>query len=68
MKFTLWMLDLTEFSSLNGISDLAQKRDETKKDQVYPLVYLLMKLALNLPIATTIIERVFFFCYEYYEE
>lgn len=32
---------------------------ETKKDKVYPLVFLLITLALILPVATASVERVF---------
>ncbi|GMP98070.1 hypothetical protein CsSME_00046093 [Camellia sinensis var. sinensis] len=35
-----------EFSWLNRIADLAKKMVETGRDKVYPLVYLLMTLAL----------------------
>ncbi|XP_050369289.1 uncharacterized protein LOC126787449 [Argentina anserina] len=48
-----------EFSSLKGISDLAEKLVETGKDQVFPLVYLLATLALILPVATPKVERLF---------
>ncbi|CAL9012428.1 unnamed protein product [Prunus brigantina] len=48
-----------EFIELKGITDLAQKMVETKKDQIYPLVYLLLTLALILPVATASVERVF---------
>ncbi|KAK1591673.1 hypothetical protein Q3G72_011480 [Acer saccharum] len=49
-----------EFSKLNGLSELARKMVEKKKDKVFPLVYLLLTLALLLPVATAIVERVFF--------
>ncbi|XP_026403877.1 zinc finger MYM-type protein 1-like [Papaver somniferum] len=49
----------TEFSSLNGITDLARKMVETKKDKVYSKVYLLLTLALILPVATASVERLF---------
>ncbi|XP_068322621.1 uncharacterized protein [Pyrus communis] len=42
-----------------GISSLAQKLLETKRDKQYLLVYLLVKLALILPVATASIERAF---------
>ncbi|XP_070682427.1 uncharacterized protein [Malus domestica] len=45
--------------NLKGISDLAQKMVGTKKDHTYPLVYLLLTLALILPVATASVERVF---------
>uniref|UniRef100_A0A2N9IKZ9 DUF4371 domain-containing protein n=1 Tax=Fagus sylvatica TaxID=28930 RepID=A0A2N9IKZ9_FAGSY len=48
-----------EFSKLEGICDLAQKMVETKKNVVYPLVYLLVTLALTLPVATATVERAF---------
>ena len=48
-----------KFLEVKGMSGLAQKMIETKKDLVCTLVYLLLKLALTLPIATATIERVF---------
>ena len=48
-----------KFSEVKGISGLAQKMVETRKDIVYPLVYLLLKLALTLPVATASVERAF---------
>ncbi|XP_021827657.1 zinc finger MYM-type protein 1-like [Prunus avium] len=48
-----------EFTELKGISDLAQKMVETNKDKIYPLVYLLLTLALILSVATASVERVF---------
>ncbi|KAK2644137.1 hypothetical protein Ddye_019332 [Dipteronia dyeriana] len=41
-----------EFSNLNGISELAIMMVANKKDKVFPLVYLLLTLALILPVAT----------------
>ncbi|XP_075651588.1 uncharacterized protein LOC142622058 [Castanea sativa] len=41
---------------LKGIGDLARKMVETNKDVIYPLVYLLVKLVLTVPVATTIVE------------
>ena len=38
-----------EFLELKGIGDLARKMVETNKDVIYPLVYLLVKLVLALP-------------------
>ncbi|KAI5334374.1 hypothetical protein L3X38_024507 [Prunus dulcis] len=49
----------TNFSGLQGIATLAKKLVETKKDKPYPLVYLLIKLALTLPVATASVEREF---------
>ena len=48
-----------QFSEVIGIGGLAQMLVQTKKDIVYPLVYLLVKLALILPVATASVERVF---------
>ncbi|KAK4254520.1 hypothetical protein QN277_009894 [Acacia crassicarpa] len=49
----------SDFVNLKTISDLALKMVEKRKDIVYPLVYLLIKLALVLPVATASVERVF---------
>ncbi|CAL9000164.1 unnamed protein product, partial [Prunus brigantina] len=49
----------TKFQELNEISDLTKKLVEIGKHKVYPLVYLLITLALVLPVATTSVERVF---------
>ncbi|XP_057719287.1 uncharacterized protein LOC130933681 [Arachis stenosperma] len=48
-----------QFSNINGISGLSQKLVETKKHIVYPLIFLLLKLALILPVATASVERTF---------
>ncbi|XP_016501705.1 uncharacterized protein LOC107820009 [Nicotiana tabacum] len=47
------------FSNLNGLSDLSKRLVKTKKHSVYPLVFLLVKLALLLPVATATVERAF---------
>jgi membrane-anchored glycerophosphoryl diester phosphodiesterase (GDPDase) len=44
---------------LTGIGDLCQKLVEKKKHTTYPLVFLLLKLILILPIATASVERAF---------
>ncbi|XP_075675033.1 uncharacterized protein LOC142644271 [Castanea sativa] len=46
------------FLELQGVSELAEKLVSTRKHETYPLVYLLVKLALTLPVATATIERV----------
>ncbi|XP_050222582.1 uncharacterized protein LOC126672671 [Mercurialis annua] len=46
-------------SEVVGIANLAQKMVATRKDDVFPLVYLLIKLSLTLPVATAIVERAF---------
>ncbi|XP_062089083.1 uncharacterized protein LOC133795647 [Humulus lupulus] len=48
-----------KFSALKGMVDLSKKLVETKKDKVYPLVYLLIKLALTLLVATSSVKRAF---------
>ena len=53
------MRSSNEFLDLKGICDIARKLIETKKDIVYPLVYLLPKLVLILPVATATVERSF---------
>nr|KAJ0218088.1 hypothetical protein LSAT_V11C300130080 [Lactuca sativa] len=47
------------FNQLNRIGDIAKKMDEEKKHIIYPKVYLLLKLALILPVATTSVECAF---------
>jgi hypothetical protein len=47
------------FLELKGIGDLARKMVKTKKDIIYSLVYLLVKLVLTLPVATVTVERIF---------
>ncbi|XP_028069877.1 zinc finger MYM-type protein 1-like [Camellia sinensis] len=53
------MLCSSEFSMLNGIADLAKKIVATGRDKVYPLVYLLLTLALILHVAIATVEMVF---------
>ncbi|XP_022850561.1 zinc finger MYM-type protein 1-like [Olea europaea var. sylvestris] len=48
-----------EFRELKGLSELALKLVETKRNKVYPLVYMLVTLGLTLPVATASVERVF---------
>ncbi|XP_052627154.1 uncharacterized protein LOC128133675 [Lactuca sativa] len=57
--YILDMLNSSEFLNLNGIGDLAQKMVETKRDKVFSMVYLLIKLALTLPVSTATVERSF---------
>ena len=53
------MRDKEEFKILKGIGALAQKMVETQRDRLFPLVYLLIKLALTLPVTTASKERAF---------
>jgi murein endopeptidase len=48
-----------EFSNLKGMSELARTMVETKKHRVHPQMYLLLKLALILSVATASVEKVF---------
>jgi len=54
------LCDDDDFYSIEGISSLAEKMVKTKKNLIFSLVYILIKLSLFLPVATAIVERVFF--------
>ncbi|KAH9658680.1 TTF-type domain-containing protein [Citrus sinensis] len=61
-QLDVYIMDMqssVEFSKLNGIGDLAQKIVETNKHNVFSLVYLLVTLALLLPVTTATVGRVF---------
>jgi hAT family C-terminal dimerisation region len=47
------------FHDVRNLNDLSKKLVETKKNHVYSYVYLLLKLALLLPVATATVERAF---------
>ncbi|XP_060182756.1 uncharacterized protein LOC132612658 [Lycium barbarum] len=47
------------FSNLGGLGELSRKLVETKKHLNYSLVFLLVKFALLLPVATATVERAF---------
>ncbi|XP_047257602.1 uncharacterized protein LOC124889668 [Capsicum annuum] len=49
----------SKFSNLQGIRDLAKALVEANLVETYSLVYLLVKLALILFVATTTVERAF---------
>ncbi|KAI5678476.1 hypothetical protein M9H77_09426 [Catharanthus roseus] len=49
-----------EFLVLRGICNLAEKLVESGKHHIYLLVYLLIKLTLTIPFATSTVERAFF--------
>jgi hypothetical protein len=51
--------DDNRFSDLKGVGDLCQKLVEKKKHTTFPLVFLLLKLTLVLPVATATVERAF---------
>lgn len=48
------------FAELKGFGKLAKTMVEIKKNHVYSLVYLLVKLTLLLLIATATVEKAFF--------
>nr|KAJ0201114.1 hypothetical protein LSAT_V11C600299190 [Lactuca sativa] len=47
------------FNNLKGIGNITKMMVETNKHTIYPMVYLLLKLALILPVATSTVERAF---------
>ena len=47
------------FLEVQGVSEFAERLVNTRKHETYPLVYLLMKLALTLFVATVTIKRSF---------
>ena len=47
------------FLEFQGVSELAKKLVSTMEHETYPLVYLLMKLALTFLIVTSTVERSF---------
>ncbi|KAH0758109.1 hypothetical protein KY290_021602 [Solanum tuberosum] len=49
----------SKFLTLKGIKDLARVMIETKLDQTWSLVYLLVKLTLIIPVATASVKRAF---------
>ena len=53
------MQSIEEFSTFRGIGQIVEKMVDMKKNVSYPLVYLLVTLALILLIATATVERVF---------
>ena len=53
------MQSTEEFSTFRGIGQLVEKMIEMKKNVSYPLIYLLMILALILLVTTATVERAF---------
>ena len=47
------------FLELQEVSKLAEKLVSTRKHETYPLLYLLVKLALTIPVATVTVENFF---------
>jgi hypothetical protein len=48
-----------EFSNIKGIASLAEKIVKTKKNLIFLLVYILIKLSFLLPVVIATVERVF---------
>ncbi|XP_031256009.1 uncharacterized protein LOC116113999 [Pistacia vera] len=62
IQLEVYIMDMRssiEFLELEGIGDLAKKLVETKKHNVYTLVYSLISLALILPVVTATVKRAF---------
>lgn len=57
--YILDMRSTDAFGKLKGIGAVAQKMEERERHEVYRLVYLLITLALIIPIDTATIERAF---------
>ncbi|RWR92079.1 Dimer_Tnp_hAT domain-containing protein/DUF4371 domain-containing protein [Cinnamomum micranthum f. kanehirae] len=60
IQLATYIIDMrtnSNFVEVKGIGGLAQKMVETERDIAYPLIYLLLKLALTLPVATATVER-----------
>ena len=53
------MQSIEEFSTFRGIGQIVEKMVEMKKNVSYPLVYLLVTLAVILLVAIATVERVF---------
>jgi len=61
-QLNMYIIDLRdddEFSNIEGIVSLAEKIVKTKKNLIFSLVYMLIKLSLLLLVATATVERVF---------
>ena len=46
-----------EFSELKGIADLSKKLVETRKHEIYSLIYSFIKLALTLLVAIALVQK-----------
>ena len=56
--YIIGLRDDDEFSNIEGIVSLAEKIVKTKKNLIFSLVYMLIKLSLHLLIATATVKRV----------
>jgi hypothetical protein len=51
--------DDSRFLDINGIGDLCRKLIETKKHTTFPLMFILLRLTMILPVATATMEHAF---------
>ena len=61
-QLDMYIIDLRgddEFSGIEGIASLAEKMIKTKKNLIFLLAYMLIRLSLLLPVAIATVERVF---------
>ncbi|XP_047264454.1 uncharacterized protein LOC107865199 [Capsicum annuum] len=60
VNYTIDVHDIDKrFSNLGELGELSRKLVETKKHLIYPLVFLLVKFSLLLPVANASVERAF---------
>ena len=55
-NYIFYMRNNDLFLEFQGVSELVEKLVKTEKYDTYPLVYLLVKLVLTLPIVITTVE------------
>ena len=61
-QLDMYIIDLrgdSEFSVIKGIASLAEEMVKTKKNLIFSLVYMLIKLSLLIPVATATVKKVF---------
>ena len=58
-NYIFYMRNNDMLLEFQGVGELIEKLVKTEKYEIYPLVYLFVKLGLILPVATAIVERSF---------
>ena len=58
-NYIFYMRNNDMLLEFQGVGELIEKLVKIGKHEIYPLVYLLVKLVLILPVATAIVERSF---------
>jgi hypothetical protein len=61
-QLNTYIIDLRgddKFPNIESTASLAEKMVKTKKNLIFPLVYMLIKLSLLFTVATVTVERVF---------